>query len=44
MELVVFTRPEAGKYQQKQTLTQGQICPVAFAEVPFVVNRFIRRG
>ena len=43
MELVVFTEPGAGGYQRQQTLTEGQVCPAAFADIDFAVAQFIRR-
>jgi Uma2 family endonuclease len=43
MELVVFTEPGADGYQQQRTLTGAQVYPVAFADVSFAVNYFIRR-
>ncbi|WP_169616142.1 hypothetical protein [Nodosilinea sp. P-1105] len=43
MELVVFTEPGANGYRQQQTFTQGQVYPVAFADVGFAVDYFVRR-
>jgi Uma2 family endonuclease len=43
MELVVFTNPAEGKYQQQQTLTRGYIQPIAFADTSLAVRHFIRR-
>lgn len=43
MELVVFTDPQGDRYQNQQTLTEGQITPVQFPQVSFAVNQFIRR-
>lgn len=43
MELVVFTEPGTGGYQRQQTLTEGQVYPVVFADVSLAVNRFVRR-
>ena len=43
MELVVFTELDAGRYQQQQTFTEGWVSPVAFADVRFAVNQFVRR-
>jgi Uma2 family endonuclease len=43
MELVVLTEPGANGYQQQRTLTEGQVYPVAFANIGFAVNYFIRR-
>lgn len=43
MELVVFTQPQDGRYQQQQTLIEGQVSPVMFPQVSLAVNRFIRR-
>ncbi len=43
MELVVFTKVIAGRYQTQSILTNGKISPIAFPEGTFAVNRFIRR-
>jgi Uma2 family endonuclease len=42
MELIVFTEPSERGYQQQKTFTEGQIYPVAFANVAFAVKEFIR--
>jgi len=43
MELIVFTEPQGNRYQNQQTLTEGQVMPVQFPQVIFAVNRFIHR-
>jgi Uma2 family endonuclease len=43
MELMVFTQPGTGGYQQQQIFTEGVVSPLAFGEVSLAVNQFIRR-
>ena len=43
MELMVFKEPTENGYQQREILTEGQIHPVAFADVALAVKSFIRR-
>lgn len=40
-ELVILRQPQAGRYTQKQTLTDGTIKPLAFDDVSVTVNRLI---
>lgn len=43
MKLVVFRSPDNGDYQERTTLIQGTINPIAFPEVAVEVARFIKR-
>jgi Uma2 family endonuclease len=43
MELIIFRDPIEDGYREKQTLTDGEISPVAFPQVSIAVGRFIRR-
>ncbi|PSB06094.1 hypothetical protein C7B76_30205 [filamentous cyanobacterium CCP2] len=43
MELVVLRSPQEGDYQEKATLTEGTIQPIAFPDVTVAVNRFLKR-
>ncbi|MEO1209431.1 MAG: Uma2 family endonuclease [Cyanobacteria bacterium J06638_20] len=40
-ELVILRQPQAGRYTQKQTLTDGTITPLAFEDVSVMVNRLL---
>ncbi|GAP98209.1 Uma2 family endonuclease [Leptolyngbya sp. NIES-2104] len=42
-ELIVFREPVQGKYQQKSTLTSGNISPVCFPDIQIDVAKLIRR-
>lgn len=41
-KLIVFREPEAGEYQQKQTLNMGSVSPLAFPDVVIEVLRLIQ--
>jgi len=43
MELVIFRDPSDEDYREKRTLTDGEVSPLAFAEVSIAVNRLLRR-
>ncbi len=43
MELVVFRDASDEDYREKRTLIEGEISPLAFAEVSIAVNRLLRR-
>ena len=43
MELVVFRDASDEDYREKRTLIDGEINPLAFAEVFIAVNRLLRR-
>ena len=43
MELVVFRDASDEDYREKRTLIDGEISPLAFAEVSVAVNRLLRR-
>ncbi len=43
MKLIVFRSPDSGDYQEKTTLIEGTICPIAFPDVAVEVARFIKR-
>lgn len=43
MELVVFRSPSNGDYQEKATLAEGTIRPLAFQDFAVAVNQFLKR-
>lgn len=43
MELVVFTEPTDGQYRENQTFEDGDISPLAFAEVSIAVKQLVKR-
>jgi len=40
-QLVVFREPQEGRYTQEQTLTQGTLAPLAFADISVSVERLL---
>jgi Uma2 family endonuclease len=40
--LIVFRDPVNGKYQSRQELTSGSICPLAFPDIAIDVTQFLR--
>lgn len=43
MELVIFRDPSDEDYREKRTLTDGEVSPLAFAEVSVAVSRLLRK-
>ena len=43
MQLIVFRFPEDGEYAFKQTLTSGQISPLAFEDIEVSIDRLLGR-
>jgi Uma2 family endonuclease len=43
MELIIFQDPIEDEYREKHTVIDGEVSPLAFAEISILVNRLIRR-
>ena len=44
MELVIMRDPMNGEYQSKVTMTEGEICLLAFPDVAVSVSKLLRKS